>query len=138
MRQVPIQATTRCAQAFTHTLLSHHRSLPLTHTRVSLSHSAPPSHYLLVKPVPELGEETKRHGADYFWKNLRRRHFTHPPVSAPPRGCVEGQYVRQPTSYTIQITVITGKSVFVNDCKTRKLILALTAQALHEVFLSQA
>lgn len=42
--------------------------LPLIHTLcVSLSqHSAPPNHYLLVKPMPELGEETKRHREDYF------------------------------------------------------------------------
>lgn len=42
---------------------------------VSLSqHFAPPSHYLLVKPMPELGEETKRHLEDYIWKDLSSRH----------------------------------------------------------------
>lgn len=90
MGKAPVQATTRCAHAFTHThthtciyistqVISY---LVLIHTlSVSLSfsqHSAPPSHYLLVKPMPELGEETKRHWEDYFWKDLCSSHHMYP------------------------------------------------------------
>lgn len=58
--------------------------LNVSHTQahflsVSLSqHSAPPNHYLLVKPMPELGEETKRHWENYYWKELCSSHHMYP------------------------------------------------------------
>lgn len=55
--------------------LSHTNSL---HS-VSLSqHSGPPNHYLLVKPMPELGEETKRHWEGYYWKDLCSSYHMYP------------------------------------------------------------
>lgn len=79
MGKVPVQATTRCAEAFTHThRLFYHHSLTPTVSFTLSQHSAPPSHYLLVKPMPELGEETKRHWADYFWKGRCSSHYIHP------------------------------------------------------------
>lgn len=86
MSKAPVQATTRCCShlhARTHArtyiqVFIFPLSLSLMHTlsaSLSLSqHSAPPSHYLLVKPMPELGEETKRHWEDYYWKDLCSSH----------------------------------------------------------------
>lgn len=120
-----------CSSLHTHTLgLFHSRS----HTLRSLSqHSAPPSHYLLVKPMPELGGETKRHWADYFWKHPCRRHFIHPTRENATSWCV-----RQLTGYTIQIIVITGARVFsMNYCKTRKSFWHLPLKTfMKRVFLS--
>lgn len=58
--------------------------LNVSHTQahflsVSLSqHSALPNHYLLVKPMPELGEETKRHWENYYWKEFCSSHHMYP------------------------------------------------------------
>lgn len=53
-------------------------SLPLIHTHTfcqRLFFFLSASHYLLVKPMPELGEETKRHWEDYYWKDVCSHHM---------------------------------------------------------------
>lgn len=87
MGKVPVQATKRWSHTFTHRHTRISRwflqlsSLTSFHTQtLSVSplffqHSALLSHYLLVKPMPELGKETKRHWEDYYWKDLCSHHM---------------------------------------------------------------
>lgn len=69
--KTPVQATTKCAHAFTR---SHMEMEVISLALFSRFLSNTNTHYLLVKPRPELGEETKRHWEDYYRKGRGSGH----------------------------------------------------------------